>query len=341
MSKKFDYLIYIGRFQIAHNGHIHVIKNALSLSERVIIIIGSAFQPSTIKNPFTFDERRSMLQSAFSSEDVKRLDFTYVYDYLYNDQKWAADIQNRVSIFSCNPNAKIGIIGCKKDSSSYYLEMFPQWQLVEVDHIDNINATDCRNKFFTTAQISIDDKIPQSTVDFLIEHIKYSETYKCLVKEYNFIEMYKSSWDCAPYPPVFVTVDAVVIQSGHILLVKRKALPGKGLWALPGVFIDQNETTLESMIRELREETGLKVPVPVLKGSIKDDKVFDNPNRSLRGRTITHAYLLELANGELHKVKGGDDALKAKWIQLSKIQELRETLFEDHMDIITYFADRL
>ena len=70
-----------------------------------------------------------------------------------------------------------------------------------------------------------------------------------------------------------MTVDAVVVQSGHILLVKRGDMPGKGLWALPGGFLNQEETMLDGAIRELKEETKIKVPVPVLKGSIKESTI--------------------------------------------------------------------
>ena len=133
-------------------------------------------------------------------------------------------------------------------------------------------------------------------------------------------------------------VDAVVIQSGHILMIRRRAEPGRGLLALPGGFLDANsDRTLEdAMIRELREETCLKVPGPVLRGNIHEVKVFDAIERSTRGRTITHAFCIKLPNGELPKVKSGTDAASAKWIPISKIDSSQ--CFEDHYEIINYFT---
>jgi len=132
-------------------------------------------------------------------------------------------------------------------------------------------------------------------------------------------------------------VDAVVIQSGHVLMIRRRSEPGKGLWALPGGFLNANtdRSVLEACIRELREETGIKVPAPVLKGNVKRNKVFDAIDRSARGRTITHAFHIELPDGELPRVKGQDDADKAKWVPISAVKS--EDCFEDHWEIIQYF----
>jgi bifunctional NMN adenylyltransferase/nudix hydrolase len=128
----------------------------------------------------------------------------------------------------------------------------------------------------------------------------------------------------------------VVIESGHILLIERGAYPGKGLWALPGGYINQNETVEDCAIRELKEETKIKVPVPALRGCIKRKAVFDKPNRDPRGRYITHAFLIELPTQEkgLTKVKGGDDAARAKWFPLSELEDLKEKMFLDHWDIV-------
>ena len=102
---------------------------------------------------------------------------------------------------------------------------------------------------------------------------------------------------------------------------------------MAGGFVDQQETLIEACIRELREETRLKVPEPVLYGSLKSQRVFDDPYRSARGRTITHAFMFELKpDAGLPKVKGGDDAKSAFWLPLAEVQP--ELLFEDHFHII-------
>jgi bifunctional NMN adenylyltransferase/nudix hydrolase len=157
--------------------------------------------------------------------------------------------------------------------------------------------------------------------------------FKDLCDEFSFVRKYQSAWENAPYPPIFVTVDAVVVQSGHILLVRRKSRPGKGQLALPGGFVNVNESLLRACLRELKEETRLKVPLPVLKGSIVTSAVFDKPTRSDRGRTITHVYHMSLKSEKrLPLVKGGSDARDALWVPLGKLDS-RE-MFEDHYYII-------
>jgi len=116
---------------------------------------------------------------------------------------------------------------------------------------------------------------------------------------------------------------------------------GKGTWATPGGFIKSNERLEDSMLRELREETKLKVPVPVLRGNIKAREVFDSPNRSLRGRTITHAFLIELPPGPLPKVKGSDDAEKARWVPLSVFEKMQDQMFEDHYTLVNKMLDHI
>jgi bifunctional NMN adenylyltransferase/nudix hydrolase len=353
-KKRYDFLVFIGRFQPAHNAHIDIINEALERSDNVIVCIGSAFQPRTPKDPFSAREREDMISSAIPEDVVHRLFFSYIADKRYNDQQWALDIQDCVTETVYNNlgpgDHKIGIIGHQKDHSTFYLDMFPQWDFIDIDNIKDLHATSIRDYYFNSVWDNEEgeDVFTEMCEDYLNTNIfnylinfRETDEYDFLKEEFSFIEKYKSAWEHSPYPPTFVTCDGVVVQSGHLLLVQRRAAPGAGLWALPGGFVDQMETVELAVIRELREETKLKVPTPVLKGSIKDQKVFDHPMRSLRGRTITHAFLIELNAGPLPPVKGGDDAAKAKWFPISEVMDMSEKLFEDHADIINYFIGRV
>lgn len=347
-TRNYDYMVYIGRFQPPHEAHIETIQTALEQAEQVIILVGSAFRPRTIKNPWKWDEREQMMRSCFPERVQSRLNFVPIEDVMYNDQQWVRNVQEGVDEQirldgNLPENVKTGLIGYHKDGSSYYIELFPQWELYEMPNINDLNATDIRNAYFEHEQFTdYKEYLPEPIFHYLLEFTYYeAEEYQRLVREYDHVKKYKQAWEAAPYPPTFVTVDAVVIQSGHILLVTRKAQPGEGLYALPGGFIDQNERIEDSMIRELREETKLKVPDPVLRGNIVTTAVFDAPERSTRGRTITHASLIELPAGKLPKVKGGDDAAKAFWVPLKDVEAQAEMFFEDHKYIIEYFLGHI
>jgi bifunctional NMN adenylyltransferase/nudix hydrolase len=356
-----DALVFIGRFQPFHNGHKAVIEAALEQAKEVVVVVGSSFAARNIRNPFTFEERKAMIEACFTEAKyfnyegaqgrikTSRVKVVPVSDFPYDDNKWVNAIQRIID--ETVPHAKdVGLIGHSKDSTSYYLNIFPRWKNhVEVADVGGINATDIRTALFEPSvdstrffKESIKLSMPVESFETMgrqiVQHGVISPWFETLFQEYQMVKKYKEAWKAAPFPPTFMTVDAVVVQSGHILLVKRGDMPGKGLWALPGGFLNQEETMLDGAIRELREETRIKVPVPVLKGSIKASKTFDAPNRSARGRTITQAFFIDLGVGELPKVKGSDDAEKAFWVPLNEVCKQRDRFFEDHVHIIDHFV---
>lgn len=351
-----DALVFIGRFQPFHNGHKAVIEAALEQAKEVVVVVGSSFAARNIRNPFIFQERKAMIEACFNEPQhfnyegaqgrvkIPRVKVVPVSDYPYDDNKWVNAIQKIVD--ETVPHAQdVGLIGHSKDSTSYYLNIFPRWKNhVEVPDVGGINATDIRKALLGNNEERLDATsiMPKETFQVMSKFIANSDgifttSWFTLRKEYDMVKKYKEAWKAAPFPPTFMTVDAVVVQSGHILLVKRGDMPGKGQWALPGGFLNQEETMLDGAIRELKEETKIKVPVPVLKGSIKASKTFDAPNRSARGRTITQAFFLDLGVGELPKVKGSDDAEKAFWVPFKDVKQ--EKMFEDHFHIIDHFIN--
>jgi bifunctional NMN adenylyltransferase/nudix hydrolase len=371
LDKEYDLLVFIGRFQPFHMEHKRIIEVALEKSKHVLVLVGSSGKARTIRNPFTYQERRDMIQQNFPhprigvgseayalpAHEMPQLVIRSLFDKTYNDSAWIKQVQtlvNSVAMDIANPglanqvfkpngikNLKIGLIGASKDNTSYYLKMFPQYKSVNVEIENDVHATAIREAF-----LDVDpsvrhftfygqDIVPNSVKIFL-NKFAITDAYKQLQSELKFVRNYKKQWSAAPYPVKHMTVDAVVEQSGHILLVRRRSEPGKGLWALPGGHLEEFERLEDGAIRELREETKIKVPDAVLRGSIVAEKTFDDPYRSTIGRVITQAFHIKLADAtSLPKVKGSDDAEKAVWVPIGELRE--EDFFDDHYFIIQYF----
>lgn len=354
--------VVIGRFQPFHNGHVELINKALETSDNIIIFIGSCKTPRTIKNPWTFIERRSMitqyLSSIYSNWDIigedgnynlfrnkeseKTIHFVETRDFPYNDLQWVFNIQQKVK--SLYPEeTEIALIAFRKEDTTDYIDSFPQYDFIDTKHfITNITATDIRNKIFSNKEKKIKEFVPDTTYKYLFDWFKVKKDIVDRLKfEYNTIEKYKKSWKSAPFTPIFVTADNVVVKSGHILVIKRKGGLGNGLLALAGGFINPNETLQDSAIRELQEETQIDLTREELIQSIKSHHVFDNPNRSLRGRTITTAFFYDLGNGELPAIKANDDALEAFWLPICELYDNEDKFFEDHFHIAKYFISTI
>ena len=336
-TKKYDMLVFIGRFQPFHNGHKSVVDRALTLSDRVLILVGSANRTRSKRNPFTYQEREEAIRSVYPNNPnviVHPLN-----DVMYGDNLWVSQVQDIVAKYS---SERTGLIGCDKDHTSYYLNLFPTWGAERVDYVNPINSTQLRDMFLTygtnahwvswasSPESELKMYVPKEVFAWL-EVFENSDRYSWVKEEIEFIDNYKRG--VAKYPRIEHTVDAVVVQSGHVLLVRRRSAPGKGNWAMPGGFINPEEKLVDAMIRELKEETKIKVPEPVLRGSIIRSKTFDDPHRSDRARIITQAFYIKLQDQRtLPKVKGADDADKAVWVPISELDP--KNMFEDHYFII-------
>jgi 8-oxo-dGTP diphosphatase len=138
------------------------------------------------------------------------------------------------------------------------------------------------------------------------------------------------------YPRMLVTVDALVFlkddskNSYRVLLIQRKNNPFKGFFALPGGFVELDETLKDAATRELMEETGLR------KVELIQLAAFDKPDRDPRDRNISIAFY-GFTSSNNSKISGGDDAENAEWFDLDKLPKLAF----DHSDIIKYAINKL
>jgi mutator protein MutT len=118
-----------------------------------------------------------------------------------------------------------------------------------------------------------------------------------------------------PNQPI-VGVGAVIIQDGRILLEKRKNEPGKGKWSVPGGLVELGENVEQTVMREVKEETGLEVEKP------EHIDVVDNIIRDESGKVKYHFviidYFMRLKGGTL---KAASDAEELKWVSLSDVEK--------------------
>jgi 8-oxo-dGTP diphosphatase len=124
-----------------------------------------------------------------------------------------------------------------------------------------------------------------------------------------------------------LTVDGIALLSGQIVLIKRKNPPFRGMFALPGGFVEVGETVESAVIREFREETGLDAGIKRQMG------VYSDPARDPRGHTASVVFELEITGGEL---RGGDDAAEARLFPMDKLPKLAF----DHGKIIKDWLSR-
>ena len=140
------------------------------------------------------------------------------------------------------------------------------------------------------------------------------------------------------YPRAAVTADCVVMTKEdvpRVLLIGRGFDPFKGCWAFPGGFMNMDETTEQCAIRELEEETGLKL------NDLYQIGAYSKVDRDPRGRTITVAYLAII--DAYAEVRGQDDAAKAQWFPIDALPPLafdHEDIMRDALKIYAFITGK-
>jgi bifunctional NMN adenylyltransferase/nudix hydrolase len=205
-----------------------------------------------------------------------------------------------------------------KDGNDY-LKWFPMFFFMNVDQKEGaLSATSVRTLMMEMKSPTIPATVQADYDYYKNEAIKFSG--------YPFPETL--NFNCA---------DAILECSGHILLIERKFAPGAGSMALPGGFKNRNETFFDCAVRELMEETNVRVPEKVLRGSVVDTKLFDSPNRSHgipRNTLAVHFKIARDSDGGLPRANGSDDASKAIWVPIVDVLNT-VPMYDDHKDIIS------
>jgi 8-oxo-dGTP diphosphatase len=144
-----------------------------------------------------------------------------------------------------------------------------------------------------------------------------------------------ADYDPSRYDRPSVTVDVVIFTLDdddlQVLLIRRKNKPFQNYWAIPGGFVQINESLEEAAGRELAEETA------VTDVYLEQLYTFGDPNRDPRTRVITVAYFAVVPPNAIKYHRGGDDAAESRWFSMSALPELAF----DHAEILDYALTRL
>jgi len=330
----------IGRFQPFHMGHEYLIDKACEHADILIVFLGSANHAQTFKNPFTDFERQIMIERYVKENHPKlRVYFKPVPDFI-DDVDWANYIKREVAEIKTEDDIVV-LYGFEKDATSYYLKYFPEYMTHEVEglgeaNIGMLDATKIREMIYKD-----DDNWKKYVNAYTQERIlRWMETdeYKRILTEYEFTMKYREQFKPVAgekYNITFTTVDNVIFCGGEVVVIKRKEYPGTGLLALPGGFLLPNKTLRRSADIHLEKKTGIEIANEEPKRFF----VVDNPDRSLRGRTVTNVFVYDLPVEKYYNLLKNNKNIILKTAATFAITDINK-FFEDHFQIIVK-ADRM
>lgn len=344
--------VVVGSFAPLHDGHLALLAAALAAAPRLVVGIGAAFLARSPRHPFHWTERQQMLRQALP-DAAGRIEVLPLREAT-DDTRWAAALRQavgaRLAAAGFAPEAPVVLVGTEASLPAFDLPPLDGWRRLAVPWRPQADAGAIRDAYFAAADAGpavqeaalarIGRAAPPATVEFLRAFAAHPEQAR-LAEEWRQIKRYHDAWSVAPYPPVLVTVDALVCCAGHVLLIRRGQPPGRGLLALPGGFLEPGDTLRQSALRELAEETGLALPAAALHAALREVAVFDRPDRGQRGRTVTHVHRFDLGDGPLPPVAGGDDALEARWFPIAALAACEEQFHDDHFQILDRFLGLL
>ena len=257
-------VVYVGRFQPPHAGHLHTMHAALDRHGRLLVLLGSANLARSARNPFTPRERAGMIRAALRESGVPpgRVSLRPLPDE-FDATRWATHVRHLALAEAGND--PIHLTGFEKDASSSYLHWFPDWTLDPSPPVmaqDGVlNATAVRRALLERGEVPA--HLPPAVAGFLTRFLG-TRTFTRLRAEWAALEAERAAWDGTPRHE---RLDLHVTPE-HVWLARRPGPVGAGLWTLPATPLHPDALPMGA-------------------------NVFSHPARSLGVHTTAHVVLAD------------------------------------------------
>ena len=338
---RYKYSFFIGRFQPFHIGHLQNIKQALEISDTLIIMIGSSYRYLSINNPFSFEQRKQMIQDDLKSMLFckNRIIIEPLQDWLYNEYLWKNEVQAIIYKYA-NLSDNVAMIGHQKDSSSYYLKYFPCFDYVDVDNYRSYSATSFRKKFFLNSIIDknyIISKSSQHGTHKLIKDFMKTRHFDYLSSQY--IKFYCSN-ECSTFSRNDILLNIMLISGKYIALRKNYDYPGL-VFDLPGIIIKHIP------FNQVNKKVKLLLSTNILNEiNIEKDVIFERFSHAeycYKNYCCNYLGLIivDCDFFKKHNINNTFNFKHIRWIKLDKLlKKMSACLLDDHYQIINYISKK-
>lgn len=324
-------------FQWITEKHANTVVKAAETSDLVVILVTEADAHRSIINPFSFEERSELIKSVFSdlwAEDRLRIVSVPTRLYSDNDESYAMQaichLLDQLNLDTTQPDIEIKVQGQLMEEAA---AASGAWELVRASVKAPLEQSSLIENYLLSDE-PIDASDPMGR---FLRTFRQTEAFKELQNECQDKHSILTKFGTGP----FDTADAICTYNDKVLLITRKNPPFRHCYATPGGLLDPNEDALTAAIRELLEETEMRVPTYLLTGGQTSadaswdvvteeflrERVrnqtptqFDSSTRDPRGDYRANAFWFDLSDLPTPpKVIGRDDANKAEWIPIDEL----------------------